>query len=82
MDPTYNRDDGCGPNGHYAYGIGSGLINGASGFVLMAKMENPNGGNYSGSISGMTGDSVLPLAYSLATNATSKGQGQYYIQTR
>lgn len=82
MDPLNYKDNGCGSNGYYAYGVGSGVLNGGSGFIVMAKMENPNGGNYGGNVNGMTGDSVVPSAYSLATSATSKGQGQYYVQTR
>ncbi len=82
MDPLESKDNGCGPNGHYAYGVGSGVSNGGSGFIVMAKMENPNGGNYGGNVNGMTGDTVAQSTYSLATTATSKGQGQYYIQTR
>lgn len=82
MDPLENKDDGCGPNGHYAYGVGSGVLNDGSGFILMAKMENANGGNYGGSVSNMTGASITQSAYNFASNSIGKGQGMYYVQTR
>ena len=52
-------DEGCGVSGKYAYGVSTGNVLDPQSSLLMAMMENQNGGNYTGSTLGMTGDLTL-----------------------
>lgn len=52
-------DEGCGVSGKYAYGVSTGNVLDPQSSLLMAVMENQNGGNYTGSTVGMTGDLTL-----------------------
>lgn len=65
-------DEGCGKNGLYGYGSSTYLM------LLMANMENPNGGNYSGLTIGFTG-SLSPLGYYTALVGTKRGTGSVYL---
>lgn len=71
-------DEGCGVSGKYAYGVSTGNVLDPQSSLLMAVMENQNGGNYTGSTSGMTGDLTL-LGHFNATFSLSRGTGSIYI---
>ena len=71
-------DEWCGISGKYAYWVSTGntLITQSS--LLMANMENKNGGNYSGSTLWMTGNLTL-LGHYNATYGTARWTGSIYI---
>jgi prepilin-type N-terminal cleavage/methylation domain-containing protein len=71
-------DEGCGVSGKYAYGVSTGNVLDPQSSLLMAVMENQNGGNYTGSTSGMTGDLTL-LGHFNATFGLSRWTGSIYI---
>ena len=64
-------DEGCGVSGKYAYGVSTGNVLDPQSALLMAVMENQNGGNYTGSTLGMTGDLTL-LGHFNATFSLSR----------
>ena len=64
-------DEGCGSSGRYAYGVSTGNVLNPQSSLLMARMENQNGGNYTGSTLGMTGDLTL-LGHWTATFGLSR----------
>ena len=73
MSPSGSKwDEGCGKNGLYGYGSSTFLM------LLMANMENQNGGNYSGSTIGFTG-SLSPLGYYTALVGAKRGTGSVYL---
>ena len=74
ISPKWSEyNEGCGSSGMYGYWVS---VDGHTA-LLMAMMENPRGGNYTGSTLWMTGD-LTPLGDSNAMN-TSKGAGNIYI---
>lgn len=81
-DPLTSNNNWCSTLGQYAYGSSSLLTNSANEFILFAKMENPNGGNYNtGSMAGLTG-TLQQVAFNNVLANVRKGSGQYQVMTR
>ena len=81
-DPLASNDNWCSTAGQYAYGSSSLLTNSANEFILFAKMENPNGGNFNtGSMGWLTG-TIQQVAFNNVLANVQKWTGQYQVMTR
>lgn len=80
LDPIASYDNGCGPIGRYAYGMSTWLTNPPYQYLLMAKMEMGNSGNYGWDITGMTGN-LTQTGYINSQNIV-KGSGEYFLLSK
>lgn len=78
-DPLPTRWGGCSVNGKYGYATSTGIINNPNVFSILAVMEQPFWGNYTGSLDGFTG-TLTASAYYTWANLVEKGSWPYYIR--
>lgn len=82
VDITLTNNDGCITNSRYGFGSSSGAPGIAPSYLLMAKFENPNGGNFAAAgwlnANQWTGAITVLPAYG---TAIKKGNGAWYILT-
>lgn len=75
-DPRSTHDNGCGSNGQYGYGVSGDR----SMYILTARMETAQGGNFSGSIDGYTGNMLSGSTYTSIMTSLKPKTGWYYIE--
>jgi prepilin-type N-terminal cleavage/methylation domain-containing protein len=87
IDPLVQNNNGCNPSWYYGYGTSSWtwsswslLTTGEQEYVLLARLENPESGNYAGSFVGLTGTLTQSGYNNIRT--LIKWIGQYYVLSR
>ncbi len=80
-DPQSSHTNGCNTLGRYGYATWGTVVfqNPSNIYALLAIMEQPYGGNYSGSIDWFTGG-MTSISYISGTTLIVKGAGKYYIR--
>ncbi len=77
-DPTTTNLNGCATPAKYGFGSSSGSTAINPTFLLMANLENVNGGNWTGTLTaGMATGQITALP----TYVLTKGKGKVYIMT-
>jgi hypothetical protein len=71
--------NGCGTSGLYAYAMATGILSNPNVYSLVAIMEQPFWGNYSGSLVWFTG-TLSPTAYQSGITAIVKWAGATYVR--